>query len=51
MNVSTGQEMPGNAQLNEVELTNLINYLRSLYAIKEEAIKVAEVHNWMATCP
>ena len=49
-NPTTGQEMPANTQLNDVELTNLINYLRSLYTIKADAIKVSEVNEWMMLC-
>lgn len=50
-NLSTGQEMPANTVLNEVELTNLINYLRYIHLEKSEVVKVAEIHQWLADCP
>ncbi len=49
-NPATGQEMPGNQLLNEVEIANLTNYLRSLYTIDKNAIKVADVANWLKSC-
>ncbi len=50
-NPETGQEMPGNSLLTEVEITNLANYLRSLYSINTSAVKVSEVKTWLESCP
>ena len=49
-NLSTGQEMPANTVMNDVELTNLINYLRDAYLEKPVAVKVTEVHQWLEDC-
>ena len=50
-NPYTGQEMPPIIHLNDVELTNLINYMRDQYTDKLKAIKVSEVHAWQESCP
>lgn len=49
-NHTTGQQMPANTAMNDVELTNLINYLRDAYLEKPVAVKVAEVHQWLEDC-
>lgn len=49
-NPLTGQEMPPNPALSEVELTNLVNYLRYAYDSKEEAVKVTDIQNWLSAC-
>jgi len=50
MNPSTGQEMPGNKLLNEVELANLSNYLRTIHSGDMKAITVSDVTHWLKTC-
>ena len=50
LNPKTNQQMPPNTTLNEVELTNLINYLQEEYADPEVAVKVEEVKTWLTTC-
>ena len=50
LNPHTGQEMPPNNVLNEVELTNLLNYLGNLYSSKNKVVKVSDVHNWLDNC-
>ncbi len=50
-NPETGQEMPGNILLNDVEMTNLVNYLRSIYAADPVPVKVSEVNEWLESCP
>lgn len=51
VNPSTGQQMPANRTLSEVEITNIVNYLRSLYHPDKHAIKVSEVHELLGSCP
>jgi hypothetical protein len=43
--------MPGNPGLNEVDLTNLINYLGDQYAQEPQAVMVEEVKKLAAGCP
>ena len=50
-NRETSQQMPGNAVLNDVEITNLINYLRGLSGERSEAIKVIDVRKELGQCP
>lgn len=50
VNKLTGQEMPPNTILNEVELTNLINYLGSKYALKPQTVQAPEVKKMLAGC-
>jgi len=45
-----GPQMPGNDKLNEVELANLVNYLRNEYTFKPDAITPAEVETCLALC-
>ena len=49
-NPQTGQEMPPNKTLNEVELTNLLNYLGHRFSSKNKVVKVSDVHNWLENC-
>ena len=51
VNPVTGQAMPGNPGLNEVDLTNLINYLGDQYAQEPQAVMVEEVKKLAAGCP
>lgn len=50
LNFHTRQEMPPNKSLNEVELTNLLNYLGNRYSSKNKVVKVSDVHNWLTSC-
>lgn len=50
VNPATGQEMPPNIILNEVELANLINYLRASYSTEPRAVKVDEIKTWLTSC-
>ncbi len=49
-NELTGQQMPANTKLNEVEIANLVNYLRQEYAPGSEAVKTSEVKNYLTNC-
>lgn len=49
-NPLTGQEMPPNQLLNEVEMANLVNYLRYSYTSEGEAVKVEDIKNWLSAC-
>jgi mono/diheme cytochrome c family protein len=50
VNPETGQSMPANTALNEVELTNLINFLGDKYAFTPQAVQVEEVKKMLAGC-
>jgi len=50
-NPETGQEMPPNKSLNEVEMTNIVNYLRNFLTHHRQAIKVSEVKEMLGRCP
>src|SRR5689334_16995399 len=50
-NKETMQQMPGNLTLNDVENTNLLNYLRSLSNIDAEVIKTIDVKKVLDQCP
>ena len=50
-NPLTGQEMPPNKTLNEVEMTNIVNYLRSFLTNQRAAIKVSDVREMLGKCP
>ncbi|MEO6131733.1 MAG: cytochrome c [Saprospiraceae bacterium] len=49
-NEITGQQMPGNTKLNDVELANLVNYLRQEYASITVAVTTEEVNSCLAAC-
>ncbi len=49
-NESTGQQMPANTLLNEVEMANLVNYLRQVYSSGSIAVKTQEVKTYLANC-
>ena len=49
-NELTGQQMPGNEILNEVEMANLVNYLRQEYAGETKAVTTEEVKTCLASC-
>jgi rRNA maturation endonuclease Nob1 len=50
LNVKTGQKMPSNTVLNDVEMTNLINFLGFKYTSFTQTVQVQEVKKWMANC-
>lgn len=50
VNPLTGQKMPANTVLNEVELTNLINFLGSKYAFNPQTVQAPEVKKMLAGC-
>ena len=49
-NELTGQKMPANLKLNEVEMTNLVNFLGSKYASNAQTVIVPEVKKMLAGC-
>ena len=49
-NPETGQEMPPNNDLSEVELTNLINFLGFRYGDDPQTVMVDEVKKMLAGC-
>lgn len=49
-NELTGQQMPQNLILNDVEMTNLINFLGSKYASNNQTVQVEEVKKLLANC-
>ena len=49
-NPQTGQSMPANTSLNDVEMTNLINFLGSKYGSHAQTVQVQEVKKLMAAC-
>lgn len=50
LNPATGQQMPPNTTLNEVEMANLINFLQVEHANPQKAVTVDEVKTWLTTC-
>lgn len=50
VNQLTGQQMPANTALNEVEMTNLINFLGAKYALKPQTVQAPEVKKMLAGC-
>ena len=51
MNPITRQQMPANPKLSDVDLTNLVNFLRSTYLPDTPVVQVQEVRDWIASCP
>ena len=49
-NALTGQKMPANPKINEVELTNLVNFLGSRYASNPQTVQVPEVKKMLSGC-
>ena len=49
-NEATGQQMPANTILNEVEIANLVNYLREVYSSGKPAVKIREVNEYLLHC-
>lgn len=50
INELTGQQMLPNRSLNEVEMTNLINYLGFKYGYNPQTVMVSEVKKMLAAC-
>lgn len=50
VNKQTGQQMPANRKLNEVEMTNLVNFLGSKYASNPQTVIVPDVKKMLAGC-
>ena len=50
VNPETGQEMPANKGLNEVELANLINKKKKKYGSRDQTVQAEEVKKMLATC-
>ncbi len=50
INKMTGQEMPANKTLNEVELANLINFLGVRYASRSQTVRAEDVKKMLASC-
>lgn len=50
VNKLTGQKMPANLKMNEVEMTNLVNFLGSKYASNPQTVIVPEVKKMLAGC-
>ena len=49
-NELTGQQMPANTAMNEVELANLVNYLRQVYAKGSVAVQTQEIRKCLSAC-
>ena len=49
-NEHTGQQMPANTRLNDVEMANLVNYLRQEYASVTMAVTTEEVKTCLENC-
>lgn len=50
VNKLTGQQMPANRKMNEVEMTNLVNFLGSKYASNPQTVIVPEVKKMLSGC-
>ena len=50
VNKLTGQKMPSNTTLNDVEMTNLINFLGTKYGSNPQTVQVEEVKKMMEAC-
>lgn len=50
VNIQTGQQMPPNTILNDVEMTNLINFLGSKYSSNPQTVQVEAVKKLLAAC-
>ena len=50
VNQLTRQQMPANVALNDVEMTNLINYLGSKYSSNPQTVQVEAVKKMLAGC-
>lgn len=50
VNRLTGQKMPANPKMNEVEMTNLVNFLGSKYAANPQTVIVTDIKKMLAGC-
>lgn len=50
INTLTGQTMPANTTMTDVELANLINFLGVEYGFNPQTIKVTEIKKMLAAC-
>ncbi len=50
VNPLTGQTMPANTAMTDVEMTNLINFLGVKYALNPQTVKVTELKKMLAGC-
>ena len=50
VNKMTGQQMPANKKLNDVELANLVNYLGSIYASNPQTVQVDQIKKMLDGC-
>jgi mono/diheme cytochrome c family protein len=50
VNQQTGQQMPPNTSLNDVEMTNLINFLGSKYSSNTQTVQVKAVKKLLGAC-
>jgi hypothetical protein len=50
VNTLTGQQMPANNSMTDVEMANLINYLGAEYGLNPQTIKVTEIKKMLAAC-
>ena len=50
VNKQTGQQMPSNTILNDVEMTNLINFLGSKYSSNPQTVQVEAVKKLLSAC-
>jgi mono/diheme cytochrome c family protein len=50
INTVTGQKMPANSSMTDVELANLINFLGVEYGYNPQTIKVTEIKKMLAVC-
>ena len=50
VNKLTGQKMPANLKLNEVEMANLVNFLGSKYAANPQTVIVTDIKKMLAGC-
>jgi len=49
-NEGTGQQMPPNTLLNEVEIANLVNYMIQLYSSPSDAVTTEDVKTYLSHC-
>ena len=50
VNPETRQSMPANKKLTEAEMTNLLNYLRSMFSTEKDPFKSTEIRLWSDSC-
>jgi mono/diheme cytochrome c family protein len=50
INTLTGQQMPANTSMTDVELSNLINFLGLEYGYNPQTIRATEIKKMLAAC-